>query len=306
MTADPASLALRALRAWMSRCDLARALARGRRAGGLLEHLIRYHRRDAFDALRRAFPGEPETRIRRIVRDMYEHLGMTLAESLRLLDEPIGQIKARIEWRGIEILERERASGRGVCLLTAHAGNWELACAVLPLFGLPVTIVAKPIRGRALAEYVRGVRTRFGLQVLPSRNSYRDCLRALRRNDLLGFVLDQNMTRYEGVFVDFFGRPACTTPGLAHIAARSGARIVPAFAERREDGRHVIHVHPPLDPPPDTEPETLRAATQEYTKRIEDHVRAFPDQWIWIHRRWRTVPRPDDPQPGRPVPIPTP
>lgn len=290
MSLDPASLALRALRSWMSRCDLPRALVRGRRAGYLLEHAVRYHREDAYDALRRAFPGEPESRIRQIVRGMYENLGMTLAESLRLLDEPIEAIKARVEWRGREILERERESGRGVCILTAHTGNWEMTCAVTPLFGLPITIVAKPIRGQALSEYVRGIRTRFGLGVLPSKNAYRDCLRALRRNDLLGFVLDQNMTRDEGVFVDFFGRPACTTPGLAHIAARSGARVVPVFMERQEGGRHVVHVHPPLDPPPDTEPETLRAATQVYTRCIEDHVRAFPEQWIWIHRRWRTVP----------------
>jgi KDO2-lipid IV(A) lauroyltransferase len=273
----------------MSRCSLPCALARGRRVGRLLEQVVRYHREDAFDALRRAFPDAPEQRIRGLVRGMYEHLGITLVESLRLLTEPIEELKARIEWRGREILEEERKAGRGVCVLTAHTGNWELACAATPLFGLPLTAVVKPIRGRALAEHVRAIRTRFGLQVLPSRNAYRDCLRALRRNDLLGFVLDQNMTRDEGVFVDFFGRPACTTTGLAHMAARAGSRVVPVFMERLEGGRHVIHVHPAMDPPPDTKPETLRAATQVYTRCIENHIRAHPEQWIWIHRRWRTV-----------------
>lgn len=274
----------------LSALPLPAALRLGRGLGGLLGSVIRYHRADAEDALRRAFPDADARWVRETARRCYAHLGMNLVESLRLRRAGRAYVADRVAWSGIETLRRALEGGRGACLLTAHTGNWELACATAPVFGLPLTIVVKPIKGRALDAHVAAVRQAFGLQTLPSRGSYRDCRRTLRDNGLLGFVLDQNMTRDEGVFVDFLGRPACTTAGLAHLAAVARAPVVPVFAERLDGGRHVIHVLPALEPPADTEPETLRAATQVYTRAIEDFIRAHPDQWIWLHRRWRTRP----------------
>jgi KDO2-lipid IV(A) lauroyltransferase len=103
-------------------------------------------------------------------------------------------------------------------------------------------------------------------------------------------MLDQNMTRTEGVFVDFFGRPACTTPGLAYLAAQSQAPVVPIFLLRNPDHRHTFRVLPVIDPPPDRQPDTMREYTQRYTAVLEGVIREHPDQWIWIHRRWRTQP----------------
>lgn len=258
--------------------------------GRAFGRVIRYRRADALDALRKSFPAASEEHHRMVLREMYEHFGINLVESLRMRSEPEDTLRSSIVWDGLEILQRERERGRGVLVLTAHTGNWEMVCAATPLFGLPLTIVAKPIHGRVLREHVHAVRTRFGLQVLPSRGAYRECLRVLKRNELLGFVLDQNMTRMEGVFVEFFGRPACTTPGLAHLSARAQVRVVPVFMSRMAEGRHRICVGTPMEPPADTEPGTLLAATQTYTRRIEDFIRNHPAQWIWIHRRWKTQP----------------
>lgn len=281
---------LRSLSAFFSALSWRAALTVGRGLGRFFGGVIRYHRRDANDALARAFPERSESERERLLDRMYENLGMNLVESLRLRRHGRAYVQTNVVWENRDLLQGVYEQGRGVLLLTAHTGNWELLCATMPVLGFPLTIVAKPIKNKALHAYTNEVREQFGLKVLPSQGSYRGCLRALQRGDLLGFVLDQNMIRREGVFVDFLGRPACTTAGLAHLAARTGVPVVPMFAERRADGMHVLHIRPPLAPPPDMSEASLQAATQRYTAEIECFVREHPDQWIWIHRRWRTVP----------------
>ena len=226
-----------------------------------------------------------------MVDAMYRHLGLSGAELLWITPARMPEFMAtRLTWDGREHFDRAKAAGRGGLVLTGHIGNWELLCRATAASGFPLSVVIKPFRSRAMTAYVDWLRKAYGVGALPRTGAYRDILRALRANRLVGFVLDQNMTRTEGVFVDFFGRPACTTTGLAHLAANTGVPVIPTFIERVGDDRHVAHVLPPLDPPPDREPETLRAATQRYTQIIEDYIRAHPDQWIWIHRRWRTTP----------------
>ncbi len=274
------------------------AQALGRGLGAAVGSVLRVRRADARAALARAFPDAAPRERRRILRAAYANLGLTAVEFLRLARIDAETLRGCVDIEHAERLDAALARGRGVCALTAHTGNWELPGLALPLLGYPLAAIAKPIKNARIDAFVRRARTRFGLELLPSRGAYRACLRVLRRNGLLAFMLDQNMTRVEGVFVDFLGRPACTTPGLAHLAAAARAPVVPIFAGRRPGGRHVLRVLPALDPPPDRAAETLRAATQEYTRIIEDHIRAFPGEWIWIHRRWRTVPRED---PGRRV-----
>jgi KDO2-lipid IV(A) lauroyltransferase len=143
----------------------------------------------------------------------------------------------------------------------------------------------------AINKFWMNARSRFGLKFVPAHNSYRQCLSALRKNEIIAFVLDQNMIDTEGIFVDFFGKKACTSPGLAYMSAQSGAAVVPVFMIRLENGRHLIKAAAPIPPPPDRKPETIHAYTQLYTKVIEDVVREYPAQWTWIHRRWRTTPK---------------
>ena len=284
------------------RLPLSAALALGRGLGWVYGSLIRYHRRDAFDALARSFPGLSSREARGIVGRMYANLGMNVAEFLRLRRVSESFIRAHVRWENEERLRDAMGQGRGVLALTAHVGNFDLLCTVAPLFGLPLTAITKDIRSWAVNEWVKTTRRRFGLRRAPAHHSYRQCLSALRCGEVVGFILDQNMIRTEGIFVDFLGRPACTTPGLAYLSAQSGAPVVPVFIIRQPGGRHVARVLPPIEPPPDRDPDTIRHFTQRYSRVVEEVVREYPDQWIWIHRRWKTAPVPEAALDAQPAP----
>ena len=283
---------LSAIAALFSCLSLGTALAIGRRLGWVYGSVIRYHRQDAIDALKRAFPEKPQFEILEIVRRMYANLGMNLVEILRLGKVTDAFLRESIEIEGEEHGRAALLRNRGAIILTGHLGNWDLLASIVPRLGYPLTVISKDIKNKGLNEFWMKIRQRFGVKFVPAHNSYRSCLTTLKKNELIGFILDQNMIKTEGVFVDFFGTPACTTPGLAYMSAQSGAPVVPAFMIRRENGRHLVKVLPPLDPPPNREPETIREFTQRYTTIIEEIIRQYPDQWIWIHRRWKTVPPP--------------
>ena len=221
---------------------------------------------------------------------MYANLGMNLVEVFRLGKVTDEFLRANIDIEGEEYAREALARNKGAVILTAHMGNWDLLCTVVPRLGYPLTVISKDIKNEGLNEFWMNIRQKFGVKFVPAHHSYRACLTALRKNELIGFILDQNMIRTEGVFVDFFGKPACTTPGMAYMSAQSGAPVVPVFMLRRENGRHLVKVLPLIDPPPNREPEVIREFTQRYTKIIEEMIRQYPDQWIWIHRRWRTMP----------------
>lgn len=285
-----AAALLRAAAGRVARMPLDRALALGARLGDWFGNVLRYHRRDARDALRRAFPDKPAAEVERLLAAMYEHLGMNVIESLRLAGGREDQLDL-VTVHGEEHLKAALARRRGALILTAHLGNWDLLSLIPPRRGYPLTVITKDVKHPALNAFWMSMRRSHGLRLVPVRGSYRTCLAALRRNELVGFVLDQNMIAAEGIFVDFFSRPACTTPGLAYMAAQAQAPVVPAFIVRGAGGHHDVYALPALDPPPDRHEDTIRAATQTYTRIIEDWVRRYPEQWIWIHRRWRTRPR---------------
>lgn len=289
-------LILQAICAFFSWLPLSAALCVGRGLGWVYGSAIRYHRQDAINALSRAFPEKTESEILGIVRRMYANLGMNLAEILRLgkvTDEFLREI---IVVEGEELARAALLKNRGTVILTGHLGNWDLLATIVPRLGYPLTVISKDIKNKGVNDFWMNMRRRFGVKFVPAHNSYRTCLTALKKNELVGFILDQNMIDKEGVFVDFFGKPACTTPGLAYMSAQSGAPVVPVFMIRKENGHHLVKVLPPLDPPPNREPGTIREHTQQYTKIIEDMIRQHPDQWIWIHRRWKTVPPASMPQ----------
>lgn len=275
----------------IARMPLSAALAIGGALGWFYGSVIRYHRRDALEALRRSFPEKSEQEIQSITNRMYRNLGMNQFELLRLAGGNLDETNSRITVVGREIVDQALQRGKGVMIMSAHFGNWDF----LPMFSVkkgnyPVTIISKAIKNRAINGLWMQMRKQVGVNIIPNHNSAREALRVLRRNELLGFILDQNRPRDAGIFVDFFGRSACTTPGLAMLSAQVQAPVVPVFIHRTADGKHLLQAFPILEPPPDREPETIRKATQEYTRIIEDQVRLHPEQWIWLHRRWKTRP----------------
>ena len=273
---------------WLS---LPNALALGRGLGWIFGNVLHHRRKDAAEALRRSFPEKSEKERTTILNQMYLNLGMNLAEEFRLPSVPKSYLEENILWEGEAYSREVLAAGKGLLVLSAHLGNFDLLCAFAPKFDFPTTVITKRIKNNDLNQFWMDARSRFGLKFVPAHNSYRQCLTALRKNEIVAFVLDQNMIDTEGVFVDFFDKKACTSPGLAYMSAQSGAAVVPVFMIRLDNGRHLIKALPAIPPPPDRKPETILTYTQLYTKVIEDIIREYPDQWFWIHRRWKTQPK---------------
>ncbi len=262
-------------------------------------HALRYRRSEAAAAIRRSLPALTNSEIHSVLHDMYQNIGLSLAESLWLTPDRLpSYIDQHVTLHGRDLIRELRTRSRGVLVLTAHAGNFDLLCRSAPTLGFPLTIIAKRLRNPSWDAEVRRRWATFGVEVLPPKGAFRGCVRALRSGRLVGFMLDQNMTRDEGVFVEFFGRPACTTPGLAQLSAHTGAWVLPVFIERVQDRRHEIQVGVPI-PPPSRHEQAIVEATQTYTRVIEDWIRAHPSQWIWIHRRWKTQPKPAECSTGR-------
>lgn len=267
----------------------ARGVGRGLGTCGYL--LVRRHRATNLAEMARCFPLDRRATLKRRLLRVYQGMAVNYIEVFRWIGGAEAQLDAQVRVQGLEHLVDAQSRGRGVLILTAHTGNWDL----LGLWAArkhEVTIISKELRSAGANRFWMEARARCGLHIVPARNSYRACLSILRKKGILGFILDQNMTRMEGIFVDFFGKPACTTAGLAFLAAHAQAPVVPVFMVREVDGSHRVEMMPMIDPPPDREPETLRAATQHYTSVIEGVIRRYPDQWIWMHRRWRTQPLP--------------
>ena len=264
-------------------------LALGRRLGVAFGAVVGRQRTQAITELTRCYPEKSHDEIRAMVRRMFQNLGMNQVELFRWIGGKEDEIESRVTLLHPERAEQALARGKGVAVLTAHIGNWDLM-GLWSAKRYPMTIISKDLRSAAANKFWMEARKRSTLNIVGAHNSYRACLRVLKDNGCLGFILDQNMIRREGIFVDFFGKPACTTPGLAVLAAHAGSPVLPVFMVRRDDGRHEVHILPMMEPPEDRKPEAIAKATQAYTKIIEDFVRQYPEQWIWMHRRWRTKP----------------
>ena len=201
---------------------------------------------------------------------------------------PTDVMLSRVHVEGVEHLRRAAAAGRGILVLTAHYGNWELLAAAHGLTGLPLSFVVRPLDDPILDDLAGRFRRRSGAELIVKHRAVREVMQALRRGRMVGILLDQNATRGEGVFVPFFGVPASTSKGLALLALRTGAPVVPVFLRREPDGRHCMDVRPPLPAPPDEDVLTYTAA---FNAAIEAAIRRAPEQWLWMHARWRTRPR---------------
>ena len=284
----------------VARMRLSSAYRLGRAIGFVFGRVVRPRRAYVLRTLAERLPETTPAERRRIADGMYRNLALNLVEFLRVAGGGLDEILGGVRVEGEDRLRGALKDGRGALFLVAHIGNWELMGMAAPRFGYPLTFLAKPIRNRTLNECTMRIRRETGVRILTPKQSYRDCLRVLKRNELLGFMLDINRPASRAVFVDFFGKPAATTPGLAYLSAHSRAPVLPVFIHRTGEGRHRLVVHDPIPPPLRRDPETIREATQVYTRAIEDEVRRKPEDWLWMHKRWRTQPTP--PGPASPSP----
>ena len=260
--------------------------------GHLLYWLTPKFRRIAHRNLQMALPELMASERNQIVQGVYRSLGRLLAECARfprLTPENIGAV---VTYQGLEHYQAAVARGRGVLFLTAHLGPWELGAFAHALYGYPIQILYRPLDNPRLDRLVNRYRTLSGNKLLDKRDSARGILAALSKNETVGILADQNTSLEEGVFVNFFGTPASTTAGIARVALHTGAAVVPAFCVWEEAlRRYVIHFEPALEFTATSDREQdIRAATQQMASVVEKYIRRYPDQWLWIHRRWKTRP----------------
>ena len=254
----------------------------------LLPRLRRVGRRN----LQLAFPERTERERRRILRNSLRSLGWHLAEFAHMRRYRREEAQRFIRYEGLENYLAARAHGRGVLVLTGHLGAWELSSFFHSLMGYPMAMVIRRLDHPGLDAYVNGVRTLHGNRVLPKDEFARGLLKAMHAGETVGILMDTNMTPPQGVFVPFFGVEACTASGLARVAARSGAAVVPGFLlwEAAENG-YVLHFGPELALTETGNPEADAVAnTALFTRTLESYIRRYPEQWLWVHRRWKTRP----------------
>ncbi len=269
------------------------AVRLGTLAGRIMHTVLRFRRTVVETQMRMALPELDAAALGRLSRAFYRHLGLLLVEILRQPTRTPEQILRQTVVHGTKNLEAALARGKGVLLLGAHYGNWEAALTAAVARDIDLKIITKEVKGPLGQYVVDRIRGTHGVKTIPRRNSIFEILRQLRRNGLVGFVLDQNVTVDEGVFVDFFGRSACTLPSLAVLAARHRTPVSPARFWRDADGiTHHFKVFPeiPWEEIPGDADATIRHNTARYTKTLEDLIRLQPDQWLWLHKRWKTRP----------------
>jgi KDO2-lipid IV(A) lauroyltransferase len=239
-----------------------------------------------------AYPQMPAAERARILRGVFTSLGRQLAEFCRFPGYTRHNVDQVVVYDGLENYLAAQGRGRGVLFLTAHLGGWELGSFVHSLHGYPLRIVMRPMDNPYLDELVRRYRTLHGNSTFGKQDFARGLLAATKAGETVGVLMDTNMTPPQGVFVDFFGRPACTASGVARVALRTEAAVVPAFTIWDDRLRkYRIRFDPALElaATGDDDHDAL-ANTAMFTRVIEGYVRQYPEQWLWVHRRWKTRP----------------
>jgi Kdo2-lipid IVA lauroyltransferase/acyltransferase len=240
-----------------------------------------------------AFPQlTSKTRRAQILRGVYRHLGWQLVEFCRMSRYTKANTGDWIRTEGLEHYLAAKARGKGVLIVTGHLGAWELSSFYHSLMGHPMGMVIRRLDNKPLDEYVNRIRCLHGNRVLHKDEFARGLLTAMHAAETVGILMDTNMRPPQGVFVEFFGRQACTASGLARVALKTGAAVLPGFMlwEPAEQ-KYVLHFGPEIvfARSGDAEVDAL-AATQQCAAVTEEWIRRYPDQWLWIHRRWKTRP----------------
>jgi len=249
-------------------------------------------RRVGMRNLQLAFPQKSAHERRRILRGEFTSLGRQLAEVCLFPSYTRENVTKIVVYDGFENFERAEARGKGVIYLTAHLGGWELSAFSHSIQGHPLHVVMRGMDNPFLDRFITHLRTMHGNRAVDKDNFVRGLLSAMKAGETVGILMDTNMTPPQGVFVDFFGIPACTASGLARIALRTDAAVVPGFTIwDRELRKYRLRFDPALDLIRTGDEEAdIVANTALFTKVIEQYVRLYPDQWLWVHRRWKTRP----------------
>jgi KDO2-lipid IV(A) lauroyltransferase len=256
---------------------------------------VRVHsrsRRRIHEHLSIAFPELGREQRNVIFKNCVRHFGLMLAEVAWLWRATAVEVEKMCELRGLKHLEEALQQGRGAILATAHCGNWELLSARIPVAGLPLTSAARQLDNPRIDSLVTALRTRFGTEIYPRGPAAgRRLARGLKDNKVNALLIDQDIKDVPGTFTPFFGRPAWTPTGAAMFSIRMSSPVVPGFIHRTPNGKHIAEFHPSLPTPTDgSKEDKIEELTASATAMIEKQIRAHPEQWVWMHRRWRRRP----------------
>ena len=267
--------------------------AAGRAAFAALPRL----RRVGLKNLELALPEKSPTERIYILRRLYRNLGWLLAEFCQMRRYTPENTRDFIRYEGLEHYLAARDQGRGVLIITGHLGAWELSSYYHSLRGYPMSMVIRRLDNPKVDHLVNGIRCRYGNRVLHKDDFARGLLAAMRHGETVGILMDTNMTPPQGVFVPFFGTMACTASGLARVALKTGAAVLPGFLLWEEtEQSYVLRFGNQIELVRTGNDEVdIVANTATFTAAIEAAIRRYPDQWLWVHRRWKTRPEGEPP-----------
>jgi len=260
-------------------------------AGDLWHRFDRRHVEIVHSNLRRAFGDDLNDADRKkLCRAVFRNLARVILEFpfLRVLDRRVDEFMC---FEGYEHVVQARAKGKGVLIMASHFGNWEMMSLGCSYRCAPFSVVVRPLDNRVLDELVNDMRSAGGNRIVPKKGSIREVLRILRRGELVALLVDQNVDWYDGVFVPFFRDIACTNKALAVLALRTGAPVIPLHNFRRPDGKYQVVIEPELEliRTGDTTSD-IEENTALFNRVIEGYIRRYPEQWFWVHQRWKTRP----------------
>jgi KDO2-lipid IV(A) lauroyltransferase len=269
-------------------------------AVGWVIYLVLYgRRRIGRQNLELAFPEKTQAERDKILRRCFQRLGTTIVEVTRLFTLDDDEVRRRVRYADDGSLERYEeaiAKGKGLVFVTGHIGNWEMLAVAHALHGHPASIVVRTLDNVDLERHISKMRSRGGNTVTPRKSgltNIRELIRTLRRGGAVALLVDQAIGRRHGVLVPFFGRQAWSSPAPARLAIKTGAAVLPVFIERDEDNprQHVIRIWPNIElEPSGNKEEDVRAFTEKIQCALEERIRQRPEDWFWVHRRWKRSP----------------
>jgi len=262
--------------------------------GCLVYCVDKKHRQIAFSNLNIALGTQLSSlEIKRIAKSSFKHFGRTLVDILKIRRLSPDEINRLMIVEGEEHLRKSLRLEQGALLFSAHFGNWEIASAFLSQKG-KLNVIARYLDNKSLEEELSGIRRGFGATVIYKHQAARSILRALRANEMVAVLIDQNVIRSQAVFVDFFGKPAATTPSLAAFYLKTRAPLIPVFCFPASHRKYHLQIHEPLEIALTGEEKTdVLKITQLCTKIIQAQIEKYPEFWFWFHNRWKTRPEED-------------
>ena len=258
-------------------------------------HLDKRHRNITLQNLRMAFPDIDNNREVILAKNTFHNMGRSTAEIIHVASKGATTVNNSIHnWVTVEgkgHLDKAIKKGKGVIYLSAHFGNWELMSLTIGTNDCPYNVIVRPLDNPKLDRLLTVMRSITGAKIMPKKNVLLDVLKRLKRGEALAILIDQNTSRELGVFVNFFSTPAATNKGPAIIAMKSGAAVIPTLMVREGRYRHrliygeelVLHKTGNLE-------KDIFLNTELFTNNLESYIRKYPDQWFWMHRRWKTRP----------------